>query len=835
MAEVLSTYIPPLRAPSLLDPESVPSKNYQLNEPTYSFSLKLTNPVAACEIDRFNNSLWTCLPQTIPVEEKSFAPPEIPPSTEIPVTTTTVKPAVPAQPPTFYGFKVITTPDGRRFMGELDEAGDVIGVATLRGFNISGFAKESGLPCSLENADDCAQTLSPLFERLAQDGYNLIRLPLVWENLEKGQGMIDHDKAKILRDVVNEAAKYGLYVLIDFHQDLLGKVFRRSDNDGWHGNGFPQWFLERAYKAGGGTGKFDPQSWWGTGDLPWGINYKLNKQLRTCMRGLGDPEIQKLIKYFFKQIGEEFKDCPNIFSYDVLNEPYSPELNGEAYIAYAKAAREGLYEAGALADSAKRSVFRGLFTAIGAIPTGEMTPTASLDPGGDWAFSDDTFPRVATNNTGHQTFDGLRASKEGFSILAGHLYDPRALMTYTDPESKKIEMPDLQLSSTIRPKEDITIGPAELQDPKFASTVIRYVYDFFPPEPDRYEESVKLAVARAKSMNMVFIVGEWGIPNNVHDFSREELQKTMLTSLERYQASSLGWQLQPRSCDAPDDGFMGENLSKICIDESGEIDFKTLGYEELLRPIFQRTGGPLEKYEYLSNPSWRLNARIGQTYEAGWTTKLFIPETLGDCIVTLNGEDFLISGTDRHITFDTDNGPINVAIAPIDNLAAPKPPKPIVHYKPGDKRFFATASRTLDQSTALQFLWNPTSSNGRNLSFGYAGVIDYRVPDNNFKISALADLSFHHNSLISNWGLASFQFLPSVHFMTGMGFDFNNQSTFISSRIMAQLASVGPSTFDWSLTLGALAQFQNFTPSVGVALTFGWGGIPSLRTEPSLK
>lgn len=75
------------------------------------------------------------------------------------------------------------------------------------------------------------------FSRLACYGMNLVRLTVTWEAvMHVGPGIIDYEYLSYLNKLVDIAAKYGIYVIIDPHQDVWSRFTG--------GDGAPWWTLD---------------------------------------------------------------------------------------------------------------------------------------------------------------------------------------------------------------------------------------------------------------------------------------------------------------------------------------------------------------------------------------------------------------------------------------------------------------------------------------------------------------------------------------------------------------------------------------------------------------
>lgn len=74
------------------------------------------------------------------------------------------------------------------------------------------------------------------FERLSNFGFNLVRLTVTWEAvMHKGPGIIDFAYMAYLRNLVDVAHNYGIYIIVDPHQDVWSRFTG--------GDGAPLWTL----------------------------------------------------------------------------------------------------------------------------------------------------------------------------------------------------------------------------------------------------------------------------------------------------------------------------------------------------------------------------------------------------------------------------------------------------------------------------------------------------------------------------------------------------------------------------------------------------------------
>jgi len=71
------------------------------------------------------------------------------------------------------------------------------------------------------------------FEKLREVGVNVLRLGIIWAGWEPTRGAYNISYIQVLRDIVLEASQYGIYTVLDMHQDLF--------SDSFCGEGMPSW------------------------------------------------------------------------------------------------------------------------------------------------------------------------------------------------------------------------------------------------------------------------------------------------------------------------------------------------------------------------------------------------------------------------------------------------------------------------------------------------------------------------------------------------------------------------------------------------------------------
>merc|ERR1712110_735776 len=83
------------------------------------------------------------------------------------------------------------------------------------------------------------------FARMASVGLNFLRLGCMWPGVEPTRGQYNYSYLAELEKIVNGAARYGIYTLLDMHQDGLSEYFC--------GEGIPVWAVRqtREFKQAG--------------------------------------------------------------------------------------------------------------------------------------------------------------------------------------------------------------------------------------------------------------------------------------------------------------------------------------------------------------------------------------------------------------------------------------------------------------------------------------------------------------------------------------------------------------------------------------------------------
>lgn len=156
----------------------------------------------------------------------------------------------------------------------------------------------------------------PTLERFRGMGFNLVRLGVIWDGVEPEPGVYNQEYLAELEEQVRVYADYGIYVLLDMHQDLYG--VRYAD-------GAPEWATvtdglpEPEKTAVWSDGYMSPavqrafDHFWANDPAPDGVG--LQNHFAGCWRVLA----------------ERFKDRPEVLGYDLINEPFPGSIAAEIY------------------------------------------------------------------------------------------------------------------------------------------------------------------------------------------------------------------------------------------------------------------------------------------------------------------------------------------------------------------------------------------------------------------------------------------------------------------------------------------------------------------------
>ncbi len=146
---------------------------------------------------------------------------------------------------------------------------------------------------------------------LARNGFNYVRLGLIWKALEPAPGVYDDGYLDRIGRTARVLSRHGIHVLLDFHQDLY--------NERYQGEGAPEWaIVGRAAGEGPGAQAGFP------------ANYLLNEPLNhlfdafwanTEVPGTGRG-VQDYYAGAWRHVARRFRGMRGIVGYNLFNEPW---------------------------------------------------------------------------------------------------------------------------------------------------------------------------------------------------------------------------------------------------------------------------------------------------------------------------------------------------------------------------------------------------------------------------------------------------------------------------------------------------------------------------------
>ncbi|MCB0896081.1 MAG: cellulase family glycosylhydrolase [Nocardioides sp.] len=137
---------------------------------------------------------------------------------------------------------------------------------------------------------------------LGAAGFTLLRLPIQWSKLEPTQGGHDAAYLQHIEDVLAWADRYGLLVIVDWHQDVYGPYFPGFD-------GAPEWTT----RTDGKVFTPDPGNW---------FNNYFDPAVTAAFTHLwNDPDLRQAQVDAWTYLAEQLAGSPALLGYDLFNEP----------------------------------------------------------------------------------------------------------------------------------------------------------------------------------------------------------------------------------------------------------------------------------------------------------------------------------------------------------------------------------------------------------------------------------------------------------------------------------------------------------------------------------
>eukprot|EP01102_Stenamoeba_stenopodia_P003368 TRINITY_DN1333_c0_g1_i5.p1 TRINITY_DN1333_c0_g1~~TRINITY_DN1333_c0_g1_i5.p1 ORF type:complete len:544 (-),score=80.71 TRINITY_DN1333_c0_g1_i5:434-1996(-) len=166
-----------------------------------------------------------------------------------------------------------------------------------------------------------------IIRNLSSWGFNSLRLGSMWAGVEPLQGQYNQTYLTVLKDIVNLCADYGIYVLLDAHQDVYSPKLC--------GDGAPDWavqpsnhslpFAEPVY----GKMPMDPNTGYPSdcGARSWFLYYFADATCSTFQNLYNEnSELGQSFANFWKVVATTFSTQSNVIGYELINEPWAGDI-----------------------------------------------------------------------------------------------------------------------------------------------------------------------------------------------------------------------------------------------------------------------------------------------------------------------------------------------------------------------------------------------------------------------------------------------------------------------------------------------------------------------------
>lgn len=150
---------------------------------------------------------------------------------------------------------------------------------------------------------------------LAANGYNVIRLGLMWTGAEPSKGAFNTTYYSIVKSTIALLARYDIYTLLDMHQDCLSTLFCLYD-------GAPLWVIEKSKPRHA----FPWPAHGPCGSRPWAAN-ELTEAAGQAYQDIYDNTSGMLddLVSFWSYSASYFRTSP-ILGYEIINEPFAGDI-----------------------------------------------------------------------------------------------------------------------------------------------------------------------------------------------------------------------------------------------------------------------------------------------------------------------------------------------------------------------------------------------------------------------------------------------------------------------------------------------------------------------------
>lgn len=169
---------------------------------------------------------------------------------------------------------------------------------------------------------------------LSQWGFNFVRLGMMWPGVEPAQGQFDAKYLDTMGQIVETLGKYGIYTLLDFHQDIFNRKFC--------GEGFPDWATPTDAELPFPLPVGMPMPTNATNGYPdldsclqrQFAEYYFSDSVGHAFQGLYDNVngLQDNLNLFWDQVSSIFNWSQSVIGYELINEPWPGDVLKYPYL-----------------------------------------------------------------------------------------------------------------------------------------------------------------------------------------------------------------------------------------------------------------------------------------------------------------------------------------------------------------------------------------------------------------------------------------------------------------------------------------------------------------------
>jgi endoglycosylceramidase len=159
-------------------------------------------------------------------------------------------------------------------------------------------------------------------------GLNGVRLGMMWPGLVPNKGEFNETYLNIMVDLVTKAAEYGIYILLDMHQDVMSHRFCDE--------GFPDWTIDPEIAKNFPFPLHEPYKLDPTTNLPISSDCRRFSSATYYLTEAVGKSFENLYKNvnglrdewakFWVKTAQTFKSHTNLMGYELINEPWAGDI-----------------------------------------------------------------------------------------------------------------------------------------------------------------------------------------------------------------------------------------------------------------------------------------------------------------------------------------------------------------------------------------------------------------------------------------------------------------------------------------------------------------------------